>query len=124
MRRSIAASTAHSEEQVQYSVDKLSKDSRIQFKYQFEKDQNTGLSCQVPPMPSSSSTKLLTSGSPWIQFAQLNKISRRTGPVSFTFARISKRFWKNRKLASNANIAVYQVCVLRTLLYSSVTWKH
>ena len=37
-------------------------------------------------------------------------------------ARLSARVWENNKLTTNTKIAVYNACVLSTLLYGSETW--
>ena len=36
--------------------------------------------------------------------------------------RLSRRVWENTKLTTNTNIAVYQACVLSTLMYESECW--
>ena len=43
----------------------------------------------------------------------------RIGKASSTIGRLSRRVWENTKLTTNAKIAVYQACVLSTLMYGS-----
>jgi hypothetical protein len=50
------------------------------------------------------------------------EINKRIGKAASSMSRLSTRVWENTKLTTNTKIAVYNACVLSTLLYGSETW--
>ena len=50
------------------------------------------------------------------------KINKRIGKAASAMSRLSTRVWENTNLTTNTKIAVYNACVLSTLLYGSETW--
>ena len=50
------------------------------------------------------------------------EIDRRIGKASTTLARLTKRVWSNPELTVKTKMAVYNACVLSTLLYGSESW--
>ena len=50
------------------------------------------------------------------------EIDRRIEKAATTLARLTSRVWTNPKLTMKTKMAVYNACVLSTLLYSSKTW--
>ncbi|XP_063595337.1 uncharacterized protein LOC134772300 [Penaeus indicus] len=50
------------------------------------------------------------------------EIDERIGKAAITLGRLTTRVWTNPKLTSNTKMAVYNACVVSTLLYSSETW--
>ena len=50
------------------------------------------------------------------------EIDKRIGKAATTFARLSSRVWENPKLTIKTKVAVYNACVVSTLLYGSETW--
>ena len=50
------------------------------------------------------------------------EIDRRIGKAATTLSRLTKRVWENKKLTVKAKMAVYNACVVSTLLYGSETW--
>ena len=51
-----------------------------------------------------------------------SEISRRMGKATGTMSKLTKRAWENKFLTENAQMHIYQACVLSKLLYSSETW--
>ena len=49
-------------------------------------------------------------------------IEKRVGKAASTLARLTARVWTSPKLSAKANMAVYNACVISTLLYGSETW--
>ena len=49
------------------------------------------------------------------------EIDKRTGKTLTTLALITTRVWENSKLSVKTKIAVYNACVISTLLYGSET---
>lgn len=50
------------------------------------------------------------------------QIDKRIGKAATTLARLSSRVWENSKLTTKTIVAVYNACVVSTLLYGSETW--
>ena len=50
------------------------------------------------------------------------EINKRIGKAASAMSRLSTRVWENTNLTTNTKIAVYNACVLSTLLYGSETW--
>ena len=50
------------------------------------------------------------------------EIDKRIGKAATTLARLTSRVWTNPKLTVKTKMAVYNACVLSTLLYGSETW--
>ena len=50
------------------------------------------------------------------------EIDKRIGKASTTLARLTPRVWENPKLSIKTKMAVYNACVISTLLYGSETW--
>ena len=50
------------------------------------------------------------------------EINQRIGKAATTLSRLTKRVWENSKLTVNTKMAVYNACVVSTLLYGSETW--
>lgn len=50
------------------------------------------------------------------------EIDKRIGKAATTFARLTTRVWTNPKLSVKTKLAVYNACVISTLLYGSETW--
>ena len=50
------------------------------------------------------------------------EIDKRIGKAATTLARLSSRVWENPKLTIKTKVAVYNACVVSTLLYGSETW--
>ena len=50
------------------------------------------------------------------------ELNGRIGKASSIMGRLSRRVWENTKLTTNTKIAVYQACVLSTLMYGSECW--
>ena len=50
------------------------------------------------------------------------EIDKRIGRASTTLARLTKRVWSNPELTVRTKMAVYNACVLSTLLYGSESW--
>ena len=51
-----------------------------------------------------------------------SEISRRIGKATGTMSKWTRRAWKNKFLTENAQMHIYQECVLSKLLYGSETW--
>ena len=51
------------------------------------------------------------------------EINKRIGKAASAMSRLSTRVWENTNLTTNTKIAVYNACVLSTLLYGSETWR-
>ncbi|CAH1266854.1 Hypp3594 [Branchiostoma lanceolatum] len=51
------------------------------------------------------------------------EIDKRIGKSATTLARLTTRVWENPKLSVKTKMAVYNACVLSTLLYGSETWQ-
>ena len=50
------------------------------------------------------------------------EINKRVGKAASTLARLTARVWTSPKLSVKTNMAVYNACVISTLLYGSETW--
>ena len=50
------------------------------------------------------------------------EIDKRIGKASTTLARLQSRVWTNPKLTVKTKMAVYNACVVSTLMYGSETW--
>ena len=50
------------------------------------------------------------------------EIDKRIGKAATTLAHLTSRVWTNPKLTMKTNMAVYNACILSTLLYGSETW--
>ena len=50
------------------------------------------------------------------------EINKRIGKVATTLGRLTTRVWENPKLTTPTKRAVYNACIVSTLLYSSETW--
>ena len=50
------------------------------------------------------------------------EIDRQIGKAASTLARLRTRVWKNPRLTIKTKVAVYNACVLSTLLYGSESW--
>ena len=50
------------------------------------------------------------------------EIDKRIGKAATTLARLTNRVWTNRRLTAKTKMAVYNACVISTLLYGSETW--
>ena len=50
------------------------------------------------------------------------ELNGRIGKASSIMGRLSRRVWENTKLTTNTKIAVYQACVLSTLMCGSECW--
>ena len=51
-----------------------------------------------------------------------SEINKRIGKACATFSKLKERVWKNSKLVTATKMAIYNACVLSTLLYGSETW--
>ncbi|CAH1252113.1 OBSCN [Branchiostoma lanceolatum] len=51
------------------------------------------------------------------------EIDKRIGKAATTLARLTTRVWENPKLSVKTKMAMYNACVLSTLLYGSETWS-
>ena len=50
------------------------------------------------------------------------EIDKRIGKAASTLARLTARVWTSPKLSVKTKMAVYNACVISTLLYGSETW--
>ena len=50
------------------------------------------------------------------------EIDKRIGKAASTLARLTARVWTSPKLSVKTNMAVYNACVISTLMYGSETW--
>ena len=50
------------------------------------------------------------------------EISHRIGKAAATYGKLESRVWKNRKLHLKTKMAVYNACILSSLLYGAETW--
>ena len=50
------------------------------------------------------------------------EIDKRIGKADTTLTRLTSRVWTNPKLTVKTKLAVYNACILNTLLYGSETW--
>ena len=50
------------------------------------------------------------------------EIGKRMGKPAFRLACLTTRVWENPKLSVKTKMAVYNACVINTLLYGSETW--
>ena len=50
------------------------------------------------------------------------EIDKRIGKAAITFARLSSRVWENEKLTIKTKMAVYNACLVSTLLYGNEIW--
>ena len=50
------------------------------------------------------------------------EIDKRIGKAATTLAHLTSRVWTNPKLTMKMKMAVYNTCILSTLLYGSKTW--
>ncbi len=50
------------------------------------------------------------------------KINKHIGKAATTLGRLTTRVWGNSKLSTSTKIAVYNACIVSTLLYGSKTW--
>ena len=50
------------------------------------------------------------------------EIDKRIGKAASTLARLTARVWTSPKLSAKTKMAVYNACVISTLLYGSETW--
>lgn len=50
------------------------------------------------------------------------KINKHIGKTATTLGRLTTRVWGNSKLSTSTIMAVYNVCIVSTLLYGSKTW--
>ena len=50
------------------------------------------------------------------------EIDKRIGKAASTLARLTARVWSSPKLSVKTKMAVYNACVISTLLYGSETW--
>ena len=69
-------------------------------------------------MSSKSFTNACTLGPPSL----ITEIDKRIGKAATTLACLTSRVWTNPKLTMKMKMAVYNTCVLGTLLYGSKTW--
>ena len=51
-----------------------------------------------------------------------SEINKRIGKAATTLARLTTRVWENPKLTTQTKMAVYNACIISTLLYGSETW--
>ena len=51
-----------------------------------------------------------------------SEIDKRIGKAASTLTRLTKRVWTNSELTMKTKMAVYNACVVSTLLYGSETW--
>lgn len=51
------------------------------------------------------------------------EVDKRIGKAATTFAGPAPRMWDNPKLTIKTKVAVYNTCVVRTLLYGSEMWR-
>ena len=49
-------------------------------------------------------------------------INKRSGKAASTLARLTARVWTSSKMPIKTNVAVYNACIISTLLYGSETW--
>ena len=50
------------------------------------------------------------------------EVNKRIGKAATTLGRLSTRVWENPKLTTPTKMAVYNACIVSTLLYGSETW--
>ncbi|XP_016368572.1 RNA-directed DNA polymerase from mobile element jockey-like [Sinocyclocheilus rhinocerous] len=50
------------------------------------------------------------------------EINKRIGKAATTLGRLTTRVWGNSKLSTSTKMAVYNACIVSTLLYGSETW--
>ena len=50
------------------------------------------------------------------------EINKRIGKAATTLGRLTSRVWENKKLTTSTKMAVYNACIISTLLYGSETW--
>ena len=50
------------------------------------------------------------------------EIDKRIGKAASTVARLTARMWTSPKLSMKTKMAIYNACVMSTLLYGSETW--
>ena len=50
------------------------------------------------------------------------EINKRIGKAASTLGRLTTRVWENQKLTTSTKMAVYNACIISTLLYGSETW--
>jgi len=50
------------------------------------------------------------------------ELDKRIGKAATTLARLTTRMWTNPKLPTKTKMAVYNACVISTLLYGNETW--
>ena len=51
-----------------------------------------------------------------------SEIDKRIAKAAAVLSKLRKKVWENSQLTFNTKLKVYQVCVLRTLLYGSESW--
>ena len=51
-----------------------------------------------------------------------SEIDKRIGKAATTLARLTSRVWENPKLTTHTKMAVYNACIISTLLYGSESW--
>ena len=51
-----------------------------------------------------------------------SEIDKRIGKAATTLARLTARVWENPKLTTRTKMAVYNACIISTLLYGSESW--
>ena len=51
-----------------------------------------------------------------------SEIDKRIGKAATTLARLTSRVWENPKLTTRTKMAVYNACIISTLLYGSESW--
>ena len=125
-----AALVAHTEEELQSMMDKISSAcTAFGLTISIKKTNIMAQGTDTQPEVTIGDNKLdvvqdfTYLGSTMSDDLSLDKeLNRRIGRACSTFANLTERVWQNSKLTRNTKVAVYKACVLSTLLYGSECW--
>jgi len=125
-----AAVAAHTEEELQLLMDRFSQACKdFALTISLKKTNVLGQGTPAPPAITIDNYTLEAVqqftylGSTVTEKLSLDtEIDQRIGKAATTLARLKSRVWTNAKLTVKTKMAVYNACVLSTLLYGSETW--
>lgn len=125
-----AAVAAHTQEDLQFLMDRFSQASKdFALTISLKKTNVLGQNTPAPPAISIDNYMLETVhqftylGSTVTDNLSLDtEIDKRIGKAATTLARLKSRVWTNAKLTVKTKMVVYNACVLSTLLYGCEAW--
>lgn len=125
-----AAVTSHTEQQLQSLMDRFSQACKdFGLTISLKKTNVMGQDVDSPPAISIDNYELdvvhqfTYLGSTISDNLSLDvEISQRIGKAATTLGRLTSRVWENPKLTAATKMAVYQACIISTLLYGSESW--